>query len=176
MNKAKKTLATMSIVIAFAAIGGAIVFDNTSERSYKALDVVNEYGCRDNCTAEYQIDHAYRILDGRPTNYRIDGVRFKVKYSYYVQGMRWFKDINDPVSIACSADIKANLGSVIAVIGRETGLEGPREGQEASFFGSILWQWDPWGKRKIIYVENPTFYKVGDQEDLSLLQSPVYME
>lgn len=135
----------------------------------------NEYGCTSNCTAEYQIDHVYRLFENKPNNYRVDGVRFKVRYTSGARGVRWFKDLGNENEIIISSQIKANLGCLLTAIGREQGYTNFKEGDEVAFFGSLTKVWDPWGIQKVLQIENPTYYKLNGNEDLSLLESPVYI-
>lgn len=135
----------------------------------------NEYGCMYNCTAEYEINHVYRLFENKPSGYSIDGVRFKVKFASDCAGNRWFQDCWDLGSYKYSAPIKSNLGSLLMLNGREQGLNRFKSGDTVCFFATISRAWSPWGIQKVLYAENPTFYRVNDKEDLSLLETPVYI-
>ena len=172
--------AAVASIATLAIMGYALNNTETEGTAVNAFGLrtigTNEYGCQGQCTAEYQIDHMYRLFENKPANYSVDGIRFKVKYCYDSMGYRWFQDINDPTDLAGKAKIRANLGLVIAVSGRENGYTRLKWGDEVSFFGSVHKAWDPWSDAKIIYVDNPTYYRVNLSEDLSLLEPPVYVD
>ena len=178
MNKKLKIIA-LACVVGAAAVTIASVFpkgDFSNTFAGFTRTGNNGYGCKNSCTAEYSIEHVYRIFEEKPKGYRATGVRFKVSYTYDIQGYRWFKDTSNTEVINSTASIKANLGSVLAVGGIEQGFTNIRKGETIAFFGEIRKGWDPWHKSEILYVENPTYYRVGEKEDLSLLQTPVYID
>ena len=181
MRKFTLTAAFVSFAASIAVIGygfarnadEASAFAQTTSFANRGL---NDYGCVSNCTAEYQIDHVYRLLEDKPNGYRIDGVRFKVRYTCSARSVRWFKDLGNPDEIVISTQIKANLGCLLTVIGREQGFTNFKEGDELAFFGSLSKVWDPWGIQKVLQIENPVYYMRNGVEDLSLLESPVYIQ
>lgn len=171
--------AVVASIATLAIMGYALNNNETEGTAVNAFGLrtanTNEYGCASNCTAEYQIDHVYRLFENKPNNYRIDGVRFKVRYTSGARGVRWFKDLNNLNEIIVSSQIKENLGCLLTAIGREQGYTNFKEGDEVAFFGSLTKVWDPWGIQKVLQIENPTYYKLNSNEDLSLLESPVYI-
>lgn len=160
------------------AVFGYALADNkgAKEVSTFGLHSTNEYGCQGDCTAEYEIGHVYRLFEDKPAGYRVDGVRFKVKYANYVANYKWFQDTWDGGVHTTSRNVKANLGSLLMLGGREQGLTSFKEGDEVCFFAAVSKQWDPWGIQKVLYAENPVYYRVNAKADLSLLQSPVYIQ
>lgn len=136
----------------------------------------NEYGCAANCTAEYEIGHVYRLFENKFKGYSIDGVRFKVKFSCDCAGNRWFQDLWDEGTYELQSQIRANADHLLTLNGREQGLTNFKRGDTVCFFATVSKTWNPLGGGdKVLYAENPTFYKVNDREDLSLLQTPVYI-
>ena len=137
----------------------------------------NEYGCTSNCTAEYEIGHVYRLFENKPKNYTVDGVRFKVKFACDSAGNRWFQDLWDERTYELQSQIRANSDRLLMLNGREQGLTNFKHGDTVCFFATVSKTWNPLGGRdKVLYAENPTFYKINDREDLSLLQAPVYID
>lgn len=136
----------------------------------------NEYGCASNCTAEYEIEHVYRLFENKSNNYSIEGVRFKVRFACDYGGNRWFQDCWDGGTYELRNQIQANANHLLMLNGREQGLNNFKKGDTVCFFATITKTWNPLGGGdKVLYAENPTFYRVNGNEDLSLLQTPVYI-
>lgn len=139
-------------------------------------NTTNDYGCVANCTAEYEIQHVYRLFENKPKNYSIDGIRFKVKFACDCAGNRWFQDLWDEGTYELRSQVKENADHLLMLNGREQGLNNFKPGDTVCFFATISKTWSPLGGGdKVLYAENPTFYKVNGNEDLSLLQLPVYI-
>lgn len=136
----------------------------------------NEYGCQSNCTAEYEIGHVYRLFENKPKNYTVDGVRFKVKFACDSAGNRWFQDLWDEGTYELQSQIRANSDRLLMLNGREQGLTNFKRGDLVSFYATVSKTWNPLGGgQKVLYAENPVFYRVNSNEDLSLLETPVYI-
>lgn len=166
-------------ILLFAALASCAalttVFGMREALNATASVAVNEYGCAGNCTAEYQIDHVYRLFENKPSGYLVDGVRFKVRFAVDCAQNRWFQDVGDPNAYVNSKAVKAGLGSLLMVNGREQGLTRFKAGDEVSFFATVSKAKDPWGVAKVLYAENPVYYRVNGNEDLSLLETPTYI-
>lgn len=167
--------------LAIVAILGYALNNNETEGTFAAAfglrtPGTNEYGCSANCTAEYEIGHVYQLFENKPNGYSIDGVRFKVRFSCDSAGNRWFQDLWDSGSYELQSQIRTNLDHLLMLNGREQGLTNFKKGDLVSFYATVSKVWSPvGGENKVLYAENPVFYRVNDKEDLSLLESPVYI-
>lgn len=136
----------------------------------------NEYGCAANCTAEYEIQHVYRLFENKSNNYSIDGVRFKVKFACDCGGNRWFQDCWDGGTYELQSQIRVSSDNLLMLNGREQGYTNFKKGDLVSFYATVSKTWNPLGGgSKVLYAENPVFYRVNGNEDLSLLEAPVYI-
>ena len=172
--------AVVASLASMAILGYAVSNNETEGAAVSAFGLrtndTNEYGCTANCTAEYEIGHVYRLFESKPKGYSIDGVRFRVRFSCDCAGNRWFQDLWDGGTYELRSQIKANSDHLLMLNGREQGFTNFKSGDTVCFFATVSKTWNPLGgEGKVLYAENPTFYRVNGNEDLSLLQAPVYI-
>lgn len=176
----KKLVVIGAVALAGVAIGGFFLLAKKAESAPVGLYggvITNEYGCRSNCTGEYQIRHVKRILEENPSKNYSENVRFLVKVSKNARSTQWLQDIDDPSEYKVAADVNAEAqrDHLMCFSGIESGFTNYKPGDVIGVAGTV-------NRTKKGYYDytlellSPVIYKLNGKEDLKILPPVNYLE
>ena len=180
----KKTL-KVCIIAALAMIASTtatVVATNTKGLAEVFAGIrLNEYGCEQNCTAEYYPSDLITRVKADTTLVGTKNVRVLAKACNIASDTAntYFQDVTYGAKAITVLDPAKHFDGnlVIRISGTVSGLSYTAC-DTVAFYGEIGMKDAKFGNRgtyTIVEIKNPTVYQVNDQKDLSLLVDPVYL-
>ena len=167
----KKNMFITTAVVSTVMIVGILAIGNNNVLSAFAVDRINEYGCKGNCTGEYEIRHVKSILQTNPEMNDIKNVRLLVKYAANYNGYQWYQDVLD-VDKYNIFNIDANVTQLAAVSGITNGFDSSKfiKGDIIGIVGTV----NLIGAK--LQITEAIYYKWNSKEDLKLLPPVTYLQ
>lgn len=171
--------------LAFSAIVGASVLAITvvmgagqkgwlsALASGTVINKDNEYGCKGNCTGEYEIWHVKQLLQNDPNLNGSENVRFRVKYVGENLYGKWFQDYFQEYN---KKDIDYHINELAVFVpcwnDIEKGRTDYKPGDIINLYGTISYEMVG---AYTVKISNMVVYGVNNDVDTSLLPSVHYI-